>query len=291
LNEGTVIAAHGRNYLVELPDGGALPCLPRGKKSHLACGDRVSITRGNATQGIIDAVLPRRSLLYRSNAFRQKLIAANVTRVVIVVATEPAFSEELVTRCLVAAESQDIGALIVLNKCDLGSRLAAAEAMLAPFSRLGYPILRLSARHDVDALRPPLAGQTGVLVGQSGMGKSTLINALVPGAAARTREISAALATGRHTTTHATLYRLPDGASIIDSPGLQEFGLHHLSWRELEHGFREFRPWRGSCRFRDCRHDREPGCSIRAAVEAGAIAPSRYAAFRALSGEAPPFRG
>ncbi|MDR2614919.1 MAG: ribosome small subunit-dependent GTPase A [Candidatus Accumulibacter sp.] len=286
--EGTVVAAHGRHYLVELPDGGALPCFPRGKKSELACGDRVSIVRSGAAQGVIEAILPRRTLLYRSNAFRQKLIAANVTRLVIVVATEPAFSADLVTRGLVAAESQDIDALIVLNKCDLVDRLAAAEAALAPFSRLGYPILRLSARANAEALRPPLAGQAGVLVGQSGMGKSTLINALVPGAGARTREISQALATGRHTTTHATLYRLADDSSLIDSPGLQEFGLHHLSPLDLAHGFREFRPWRGCCRFRDCRHDREPGCAIRAAVEAGDIAPSRYAAFRALVEKSPP---
>ncbi|GHU04324.1 putative ribosome biogenesis GTPase RsgA [Betaproteobacteria bacterium] len=283
--EGTVIAAHGRHYLVELPDGSALPCFPRGKKSELACGDRVSIARSNETQGVIDAVLPRHALLYRSNEFRQKLIAANVSLIIIVVATDPPFPENLVTRCLLAAESQNIGALIVLNKCDLADRLASAETSLAPFSRLGYPILRLSARADVSALWPYLAGQSGVLVGQSGVGKSTLINALVPEARARTREISATLDTGRHTTTHATRYRLPENSSLIDSPGLQEFGLHHLSIRDIEYGFREFRPLLGSCRFRDCRHDREPGCAIRAALEAGEIAPSRYAAFHTLIGE------
>lgn len=284
-HEGTVIAAHGRHYLVELDGGSVLPCFPRGKKSDVACGDRVSILRSSATQGVIDAVLPRRTLLYRSNEYRQKLIAANVTQVVIVVATEPSFSEELVTRCLVAAESQDIGALIVLNKCDLGDRLDAAEATLAPFARLGYPILRLSARASVEALRPYLAGQTSVLVGQSGMGKSTVVNTLIPEANARTREISEALDSGKHTTTHATLYRLDGDSALIDSPGLQEFGLHHLSLPELEHGFREFRPLLGSCRFRNCRHDREPDCVIRRAIEAGDIAPGRYAVFRALSGE------
>jgi ribosome biogenesis GTPase len=285
--EGTVIAAHGRHYLVELPDGSALPCFPRGKKSELACGDHVSIVRSNKTQGVIDAVLPRRALLYRSNEFRQKLIAANVTLIVIVVATDPPFSENLVTRCLLAAESQNIDALIVLNKCDLTGRLTSAAAALAPFSRLDYPILRLSARADVDTLRRHLAGQTGVLVGPSGVGKSTLINALVPEAKVRTREISAALDSGRHTTTHATLYRLgnPENSSLIDSPGLQEFGLHHLSIQNIEHGFREFRPLLGSCRFRDCRHDREPGCAIRDALEAGEITPSRYAAFHTLIGE------
>lgn len=280
--EGTVVAAHGRHYLIELADGSTLPCFPRGKKSELACGDRVQLERSGEAQGVIDTILPRSSLLYRSNEFRQKLIAANVTLVVIVVATEPSFSDELVTRCLIAAESQDIEALIVLNKCDLIERLPDAEAALSPFTRLGYSILHLSALGEVDALRTQLAGQTSVLVGQSGMGKSTLVNALVPTAGARTREISEALDSGRHTTTHATLYRLPDGAALIDSPGLQEFGLHHLSRSELEHGFREYRAWQGHCRFRNCRHDREPGCAIRGAVESGDIDASRHDTFLRL---------
>ena len=280
--EGTVVAAHGRHYLIELADGSTLPCFPRGKKSELACGDRVQLERSGEAQGVIDTILPRSSLLYRSNEFRQKLIAANVTLVVIVVATEPSFSDELVTRCLIAAESQDIEALIVLNKCDLIERLPDAEAALSPFTRLGYSILHLSALGEVDALRTQLAGQTSVLVGQSGMGKSTLVNTLVPTAGARTREISEALDSGRHTTTHATLYRLPDGAALIDSPGLQEFGLHHLSRSELEHGFREYRAWQGHCRFRNCRHDREPGCAIREAVEAGDVDASRHDTFLRL---------
>ena len=280
--EGTVVAAHGRHYLIELADGSTLPCFPRGKKSELACGDRVQFERSGEAQGVINTILPRSSLLYRSNEFRQKLIAANVTLVVIVVATEPSFSDELVTRCLIAAESQDIEALIVLNKCDLIERLPDAEAALSPFTRLGYSILHLSALGEVDALRTQLAGQTSVLVGQSGMGKSTLVNALVPTAGARTREISEALDSGRHTTTHATLYRLPDGAALIDSPGLQEFGLHHLSRSELEHGFREYRAWQGHCRFRNCRHDREPGCAIREAVEAGDVDASRHDTFLRL---------
>lgn len=281
--EGTVIAAHGRHYLVELDGGEVLPCFPRGKKSEVACGDRAAITQSNDTQGVIDSVLPRKTLLYRSNEFRQKLIAANVTQIVIVVATEPSFSDDLVTRCLVAAESQDIPALIVLNKCDLTERLASARRTLEPFERLHYPILNLSAHASVEVLRPYLSDQTTVLVGQSGMGKSTLVNALIPDANAPTREISEALDSGKHTTTHATLYRLDERSALIDSPGLQEFGLHHLSLLELEQGFREFRPFHGHCRFRNCRHDREPGCVIREAVEAGEIDRNRYTAFRALS--------
>ena len=289
---GTIVAAHGRQYRVELTGSGEveiLRCFPRGKKSDLACGDRVGVQRSGDAQGVIDTVAPRSTLLYRSNEFRQKLIAANVTQIVVVVATEPSFSDELVTRCIAAAESQDMKSLIVLNKCDLTDRVPAALAALAPFEKLGYPVLQLCAHTGVEALRTRLAGHTSVLVGQSGMGKSTLTNALIPGANAPTREISAALDSGKHTTTHATLYRLDVGlasnSALIDSPGLQEFGLGHLSTAAIEHAFPEFRPLLGQCRFRNCRHDREPGCAVRTAVERGDIAPRRYAVFRSLRAE------
>ena len=283
---GTIVAVHGRQYRVELTSGETLLCFPRGKKSELACGDQVGIQRSGDAQGVIVSVAPRRTLLYRSNDFKQKLIAANVTQIVIVVATEPSFSDELVSRCMVAAESQDIKALIVLNKCDLGDRVAPAILALAPFEKLGYPLLRLSARADADALRPYLSGQTSVLVGQSGMGKSTMTNALVPEAQAPTREISDALDSGKHTTTHATLYRLDANSVFIDSPGLQEFGLRHLSSGAIEQGFPEFRLLLGQCRFRNCHHQREPDCAIHFAVQRGDIDPRRYAAFRSLCAEA-----
>ena len=283
--EGTIIAAHGRQYRVELPGGEVLPCFPRGKKSELACGDRVAVQRSGEGQGVIESFAPRSSLLYRSNEFRQKLIAANVTQIVIVVATEPSFADELITRCLVAAESQDLRALIALNKCDLVDRVAACEKTLAPFESLGYTLLRLSARNGGKELRPYLSGQTSVLVGQSGMGKSTLINALVPDADTVTREISEALDSGKHTTTHATLYRLDEQSSLIDSPGMQEFGLHHLSAENIAQCFPELRRLHGLCRFRDCHHDREPGCAVLAALESGEIDRRRYAAYRALCAE------
>ncbi len=286
--QGTIVAAHGRQYLVELSggnEGETLLCFPRGKKSDLACGDQVNVQRSGDGQGVIDAALPRSTLLYRSNQFKQKLIAANVTQIIVVVATEPSFSDELITRCLVAAESQDMKALIVLNKCDLATRIAPAIQTLAQFENLGYPVLHLSAHTDAEALRPYLADQTSVFVGQSGMGKSTLTNALIPGAKAPTREISAALDSGKHTTTHATLYRLDARSTLIDSPGLQEFALHHLSPDAIEHGFLEFRPLLGQCRFRNCRHNREPDCAVHAAVQHGAIDPRRYAVFRSLCAE------
>ena len=282
--EGRVIAAHGRQYVVELADGTLLPCFPRGKKSEIACGDRVDIMRTSDDQGVVEAIQPRVSLLYRSNEIRQKLIAANVDQLVIVVATEPAFSDELVARALLAAESEEIAPLIVLNKCDLADKLPAARQRLATLAGLGYPILELSALNHAEDLRPWLAGKTSVLVGQSGMGKSTLVNALIPEANAATREISQALDSGKHTTTHATLYHLDGNSDLIDSPGLQEFGLGHLDRQEIEIAFREFRPYLGQCRFRDCRNDREPGCALRAAVEAGTIDPGRFASYHRIVG-------
>ncbi len=280
--DGRVIAAHGRQYIVELPDRSRLSCFPRGKKSDVACGDRVIIEQTSDNQGVINTIQPRTSLLYRSNEVKQKLIAANVDQVVIVIATEPSFSDDLVTRALLAVESEEIEPLIVLNKCDLADKLPQARERVAIFAQLGYRILELSALEHAEDLRPALQGFTSVLVGQSGMGKSTLVNTLVPEAHAATREISSALDSGKHTTTHATLYHLDDESELIDSPGLQEFGLGHLDRQEIEYAFREFRPFVGQCRFRDCRHDREPNCALLAAVDAGIIDKRRFATYHRI---------
>lgn len=279
---GTVVAAFGRQYEIELEDGALALCYPRGKKSHVACGDSVTVVLSAPDHGVIAAVAPRTTLLYRSDAYRSKLFAANATQAVIVVAAEPGFSDELVTRCIVAAEQQHMRVSIALNKIDLADKAEAARRQLAPFKALGYPVVELSATANADAIRPLLEGQCSVLVGQSGMGKSTLINALLPHAQAATREISDALDSGKHTTTHTRLYRLDAASSLIDSPGMQEFGLAHLTRAEIEQGFREFHPYLDKCRFRDCRHDREPDCALRAAVAAGSISAHRLAQFHAL---------
>ena len=227
--QGQIVAAFGRQYLVRLADGSEMACLTRGKKSEAACGDIVEVKRTDSpatglsqgAQGVIERIAPRRSLLHRSDAFREKIIAANVTQIIVVVAAEPSFSDELLARCLVAAQDQKLAVLIVLNKCDLAGAAAAARRRLMPYSAIGYRVLELSAKQDVAALRPLLQGHTSVLVGQSGMGKSTLINALLPDAQAATREISSALDSGKHTTTHARLYRLDATSSLVDCPGVQ----------------------------------------------------------------------
>ena len=282
---GQVVAAHGRQYVVETATEGRISCFPRGKKSEIACGDWVEYEKTSADQGVIEVIQPRQSLLYRSNEFRHKLIAANATQIIIVVACEPGFSDELVTRALLAAENQDIASLIVLNKCDLRELLPAARAQLACLQKLGYRTLELSAHQGAEELRPYLAGHTSVLVGQSGMGKSTLVNALLPEAKAATREISAALNSGKHTTTHACLYHLAADSHLIDSPGLQEFGLAQLDRTTLEQSFIEFRPYLGQCRFRNCRHGQEPDCALHAAISAGAIEPHRFEIFQRIASQ------
>lgn len=282
---GKIIAAFGRQYLAELADGKIINCLTRGKKSEIACGDLVDIQPTAEAQGVIEAIQPRSSLLYRSDAYRQKLIAANVTQIIIVVAAEPPFSDELLARCLVAAYDQKLEVLIVLNKCDLQTQAAMARLQLAPYYNIGYRLLELSATQNAAPLLPFLQGHTSVLVGQSGMGKSTLINGLLPEAQAATREISTVLNSGKHTTTHARLYHLNSNSHLIDCPGVQMFGLHHLSFGEIEQGFIEFAPYLGKCRFHNCHHTHEPNCAIQQAVLEEKIDARRFKLFKEISAE------
>ncbi len=283
LEAGLVTASRRRHYAVLLDSGETLECLLKGRGTTLACGDRVHVARV-AGGGSIEAAMPRTTLLYRSDAFKEKLLAANVTQVVGVVAPDLAVDEELVNRWMIAAEAQGCRFVLVANKADKPD-FGALVARLAPFAALGYTVVPMSAKRDVGPLLPLLRGQRTVLVGQSGMGKSTILNAIAPHAMAKTAEISTALLTGRHTTSQSTLYPLPadqGGGWVVDSPGLKVFGLAHVAPETIEEAFVEIRPLLGRCRFRDCRHDREPGCAVWQAVEAGKVAPHRVALMRSL---------
>ena len=284
LQKGLVVASYGKRYGVELEDGTQISCVTRGKKNDLACGDHVDIKLTDKHEGVVEALHERSSLLFRSNAFRSKTLAANVTQIVIVLATMPSFYEALLNRCLIAAEAAGIKVLIVLNKCDLKDPTSTL-AQLKTYQDLGYTVQALSAKQDIAPLKAWLKDQVSVLVGQSGMGKSTIVNALLPESMVRTQEISDVLDSGKHTTTAAHLYHLDSESDLIDSPGLQEFGLNHLSLEQLEYAFIEFRPYLGKCRFNNCKHIHEPDCAVMNAVNAGKISSTRLAAYQELSQE------
>lgn len=284
MRQGLVIASYGKRYGVELDDGSQVSCVTRGKKNDLACGDRVDVKMTDTHEGVVEKLHPRSSLLFRSNAYKTKTLASNVTQVVIVLATTPSFYEALLNRCLIAAEAANIKALIVLNKSDLADN-SEAMRLLSVYQNLGYQVQPLSAKNDITPLKQWLKNQTSVLVGQSGMGKSTIVNALLPESAVRTQEVSSVLDSGKHTTTAAHLYHLDAHSDLIDSPGLQEFGLNHLNIEELEHAFIEFRPYLGKCRFNNCKHLHEPDCAVISAVESGEISPVRLAFYQAMTQE------
>ena len=285
---GIIIAGHGRHYVTEI-DGRKIQCVTRQRKTNIAVGDVANIAMTSSDQAVIESIAERKTLLYRSDQYKSKLLAANLTRLFIVVATEPGFADDLISRSLVAAEAAGIEAHLILNKTDVAELLPKARERLLTYTSLGYPLHEVSARanpeHAVATLMPLLAGQSSIFIGQSGMGKSSLINLLVPDAEIAVREISAALDTGKHTTTFTRRYALgpgEDSGSIIDSPGFQEFGLYHLSEGMLERAFVEFGPYLGGCKFYNCRHLIEPQCAILAALEEGRIARFRHTLYGQL---------
>jgi ribosome biogenesis GTPase len=290
---GTVIAAHGRHYLVQA-EGVKLHCVTRGKKSDVAVGDVVGYQLTSKNQGVIEEITRRQTLLYRSDQYKSKMLAANLTQLVVVVATEPSFSDDLISRALVASESSGITAHIILNKIDVTESLPKARERVDLYAKLGYPVHEVSVTGMPDTTRTTLMnllqGQSTILIGQSGMGKSSLINLIIPDAEIATREISAALDTGKHTTTFTRLFQMDDfdgkPTSVIDSPGFQEFGLHHLSEGMLERAFPEFLPYLGKCKFYNCHHHSEPNCAVTSAIKSGEISAMRHDLFKQLVHEA-----
>lgn len=300
--EGLVVASHGRHCMIEAPDGSRRICHPRGKKSQAVVGDHVRWimpAAGQGDEGTIEKVLPRRNLFYRQDEIRTKSFAANIDQVLILIAADPVFSESQLARALIAAEASHITPLIALNKSDLIEPFARAWERLLPYRHMrhgsdkpNYGVLPLSltesSETDRAALMQHLKGKATLVLGPSGSGKSTLINLLVPGARAQTGEISQALNSGKHTTTSTTWYWVDEEreTALLDSPGFQEFGLHHIGPMDLARCMPDIGARAADCKFYNCTHLHEPGCAVMAEVDAKDsphhISANRYRIYRDL---------
>jgi ribosome biogenesis GTPase len=279
--EGRVVADFGREFLVEFADRRQVVCTRKGRRQDATCGDFVEVRLTGSAQGSIERVGTRRNLLYRSDQWREKTLAANVDQAVILVAPKPVFSEAFLNLSLVACEAAGIPVVIALNKSDLPEH-AESRKSLVPYEKIGYTVISLSAKFDVAPLLPHLENKVTLLVGQSGMGKSKTVNALVLSDVARVGELTASRETGTHTTTFSRFYRLDRDTAIIDTPGFQSFGLFHLTEDQIGEAMREFRPFLGSCKFNDCSHVSEPGCGVIKAAGRGDITAARLSFYQVL---------
>ncbi len=282
------MAGHGRHVWVETPAGNRVICHPRGKKSQTVVGDRVQ-WMPSEDEGTIEKVHPRRNLFYRQDEIRTKSFAANLDQILILIAAEPQYSETQLSRALIAAEQAGIRPIIALNKSDLKAPFEQAWQRLAPYRDMGYTLLPLALQPTAGALAVPvhsleesLKGKNTLVLGPSGSGKSTLINRMIPTAQVLTNSISVALNSGKLTTTSTTLYWIDAdrSTSIIDSPGFQEFGLHHIEPMHLAQLMPDIHRHCGECKFYNCTHLHEPGCGVISNIDAtakpGSIDARRY---------------
>lgn len=279
--EGRVVADFGREFLVEFADRRQVVCTRKGKRQDATCGDFVEVRLTGSAQGSIERIGTRRNLLYRSDQWREKIFAANVDQVVILLAPKPPFSEAFLNLSLVACEAAGLPVVIALNKADLPEHAESRKA-LDPYEKVGYTVIAMSAKFDVAPLLPFLEKKITLLVGQSGMGKSKTVNALVLSDVARVGDLTASRDSGAHTTTFSRFYRLDRDTAIIDTPGFQSFGLFHLTEDQIGEAMREFRPFLGRCKFNDCSHLSEPGCEIIEASKRGDITKERLSFYQVL---------
>jgi len=279
--EGRVVADFGREFLVEFADRRQVVCSRKGKRQDATCGDFVEVRLTGSAQGSIERVGTRRNLLFRSDQWREKMLAANVDQVVILLAPKPAHSDAFLNLSLVACEAARLPVVIALNKADLPEH-AAVRKQLEPYVKIGYTVISMSAKQDVAPLLPHLENKVTLLVGQSGMGKSKTVNALVLSDVARVGDLTASRDSGTHTTTFSRFYRLDRDTAIIDTPGFQSFGLFHLTEDQIGEAMREFRPFLGTCKFNDCSHMTEPGCAVIEASKKGKVSAERLSFYQVL---------
>lgn len=291
--QGLVICRYSKHFEVEALEGenkGQIhQCVSRANLGALVAGDRVVWCAGSDDTGVIESRHQRASILERPDNFgRLKAVAANIDQMLIVIAVEPSPQCNLIDRYLVAAELMNIRPLIVLNKADLldSQSRAQIEPLMSMYQQLGYQTVEIvSSRHQAATLNnlPQLIDQrTSIVVGQSGVGKSSLINTLLPDAQLAVGALSEQTREGTHTTTQAKLFHLPDGGQLIDSPGIRDFSLWHIDMLQLQQGFIEIAERLGDCRFRDCSHENEPGCGILSAVASSEISPQRFSSYERI---------
>lgn len=281
---GLIVNSYGRQFIVEI-DGVIYQAVTKSKKTEYVVGDLVNIQLINQEQVRISGLLKRKNLIYRSDQNRSKIIASNIDQILIVIAAKPNCNLNFLNNCLIFAQSENILPIIVLNKVELPESKGLVKIVDDLYScRLNYKVIKLSAiTYDgCSILEPLLKGKRSLLLGQSGVGKSTIINQIIPHADTKTNVISKSEASGCHTTTSAALYHIDSDSDIIDCPGLQEFGLYHLEPNKLIEYFPELRNHAGMCKFRNCRHLDEPGCVIQQLYIDGLIDQLRFNLFRSL---------